>query len=178
MKPILALYLSALTLLISCSKENAYQDDANQQNALESQQKTQELDQVQGYYRGPMQLAQGPLDVVIYLKVTPMNTSEPDQINKLQTPTLAGSLSFAAVKNQAFAFPDLLQAMGQTLGITFVNGDFNSDASTITLPYNTGGSSSTGDQVIGTFRNNTFTGEWDSHIGGTIGTFVLERSDS
>jgi hypothetical protein len=178
---LLALYLSTLTLLTACSKENAYQTDANQQNALESQQKTQELDQVQGTYEGPMQLAQGPLNVKINLIVTQTSTTEADQINKLQTPSLSGSMSFTdvTVTNAMTTFPDLVQYMGVGLSVNFLNGDFNSDNSSITLPYNSSGTAAIGgDQVIGTFQNNTFTGEWDSHTGGKLGTFSLERSGS
>jgi hypothetical protein len=188
MKPIvtfLALYLSAATFLTACSKENAYQDDANQQNNLESQQKTQELDQVTGTYKGPMLLTNydRPLQVVIYLNVNQGTASQPDQINKIQVPMLGGNLTFPALQNEGSlaamaAFPDIVRAMGSTLSISFTNGDFNSNSSTITLPYNSGGTASGNDQVIGTFQNGVFSGEWDSHTGGKMGTFSLERSDS
>jgi hypothetical protein len=180
--PLLALYLSAAALISSCSKENAYQDDANQQNNLVSQQKTQDLNQVQGTYTGKMQLLQSglDLDVVIVLFVNQTNASQPDQINKVQVPTLGGNLTFPALKSISAAsnFGDLISAMGQTLSISFSNGDFNTNSLMITLPYSSGGSTYSNDQVIGIFQNGVFSGEWDSHSYGKMGTFTLERSDT
>jgi archaellum component FlaF (FlaF/FlaG flagellin family) len=178
----LALSLSAAIFFSSCSKENAYQTDANQQNSLESQQKTQQLNQVTGTYTGQMQLAQGPLDVKIYLYVGNTTVSEPDQIDKLQVPTLLGNLTFTVMQNESSSaaissFPDLIQAMGGKQ-ITVTNGDFNVNNSMITLTYNSNGSTAGDDQVIGTFQNGVFTGEWDSHSGGEMGTFTVERSGS
>jgi hypothetical protein len=189
MKPIftfLVLSLSAATFLTSCSKENAYQTDANQQDSLASQQKTQTLDQVQGYYRGKMKItAQSDmdLDVVIFLQVTQSTAPQADQIDKVQVPILGGNLSFPALQKEGSlaamgSFPDLVRAMGSALEIQFTNGDFNTNNSMITLPYNSGGSVTGDDQVIGTFQNGVFSGEWDSHSGGKMGTFSLERSDS
>jgi hypothetical protein len=178
---ILALYLSATTLLSSCSKENAYQDDANQQNSLASQQKMQSLDTVKGTYTGTMHFTQGGPDlaVTIYLNDPQTNAPDPDQIDKVQVPTLVGNMSFPKIQTfqDMRSFPDMVQAMGIALTVNFLNGDFNTNTSMITLPYGSNGSTFGGDQVIGTFNNGTFSGEWDSHSCGQMGTFTVVRGE-
>jgi hypothetical protein len=174
-------------LLCGCDPQNTYNSEAAKQNTAETQAKMAELQPAEGDYCGSMYLKQADMYFVVNLTLKAVldnahSSSSTDPTDTVQVPKLAGAMTFPAIVNQGSAayatLPDLMQATGGQVSLSFTYGDYNSVDSTINLPFSVpNGPQGNYGEVTGTLDGNVFSGSWYSESSRLVGTFSLNKCE-
>jgi hypothetical protein len=173
-----------LPLVNSCSQQNTYRQDAQDQNRLEATNKAKELQVVVGTYCGKMHLIQSGADFDVTLSLAQgqdnaHSTQSADPTDTVQIPKLFGEMSFPAIHNEGGAayqtLPDLIAATGGSESVSFTYGDYDPTKQEIYLPFTVAGhdQGNYGDASC-TYIQGHLHGTWLSNSYQPVGTFEMD----